>query len=85
MDNNAQIVDQLTGIFQSVFDDEGLVVTRELNASQVDGWDSLTHLRLVLSVERAFKVKFSAAETGKLKNVGDLIDLIAVKRQAAGR
>ena len=80
--NSESTLSRLTTIFHDVFDDD-LVVTRELSASQVDGWDSLTHLRLILSVERAFKVKFSAAETGKLQNVGDLADLIESKHRAA--
>lgn len=82
--DTTQIVEQLTPIFHRVFDDEQIVIGRDLSAHDVDGWDSLTHLRLILSIERAFKVKFSAAETGKLKNVGDLIDLIAAK-QVPGR
>jgi acyl carrier protein len=51
----------------------------ETTADDVDGWDSLSHIRLVLSVEKAFNVKFSAAEVGKLKNVGELVGLIRSK------
>jgi acyl carrier protein len=42
----------------------------------VDGWDSLTHIRLMLTVEKAFKIKFSTSEIGQLENVGDLVALI---------
>jgi acyl carrier protein len=42
----------------------------------VDGWDSLTHIRLMLTVEKAFNIKFSVSEIGKLENVGDLVTLI---------
>jgi acyl carrier protein len=75
----AEIYQKLGGIFQEVFDDESVVVRPELSASDVDGWDSISHIRLVLTVERAFDVKFSASEVGKLKNVGDLVDLIKSK------
>jgi acyl carrier protein len=73
------IHDGLTEVFRDVFDDEGIVVERELTASQVAGWDSLTHIRLMLSVERKFRVKFTVTEIGELKNVGELIDLIEKK------
>jgi acyl carrier protein len=73
------IQEQLTEIFHDVFDDDGIVVTRDLTAKQVEGWDSLTHIRLLLTAERKFGVKISAVEAGKLKTVGDLIDLLRAK------
>jgi acyl carrier protein len=45
----------------------------------VDGWDSLTHIRLILTVEKAFKIKFSTSEIGKLEKVGDLVALIRAR------
>jgi acyl carrier protein len=75
----AEIQDRLTAIFRNVFDDDDLVLRPDLTANEVDGWDSLSHLRLMLSVEKAFKVKFTAAEVGRLKNVGELESLLAAK------
>jgi acyl carrier protein len=69
----------LTGIFRDVFDDEGIVVTPLLTADDVDEWDSLSHIRLVLAVERKFGLKFSAAEVSRLKNVGEFAALIVSK------
>jgi acyl carrier protein len=74
--DEAQIYVQLEPIFHDVFDDEALKLTPGLTAKEVDGWDSLTHIRLMLSIEKAFKVKFSTSEYGSLKNVGDLVGLI---------
>ena len=74
-----QIYEKLTDIFQNVFDDDSIVVRPDLTASDVDEWDSLSHIRLVLTVEKAFGVKFSASEIGKLKNVGEFVDLIHAK------
>jgi acyl carrier protein len=74
-----QIFAKLTPIFQSVFDDDALVVKPETTAAEVEGWDSLSHLRLVLSVQQAFKVKFSASEISGLKNVGELAHLVQAK------
>lgn len=78
MDNTA-IYAQLTGIFHDVFDDEDIVVTPELTADDVDEWDSLAHIRLVLAIEKKFGLKFSAAEVGRLKNVGEFVALIQSK------
>jgi len=74
-----QIYARLAGIFQDVFDEDSIKVTPELSAKDVDGWDSLTHIRLILTVEKAFKVKFSTSEIGKLENVGDLVALIGAR------
>ena len=74
-----QIYGRLATIFQDVFDEDSITMTPELSAKDVDGWDSLTHIRLMLTVEKAFKIKFSALEIGKLENVGDLVTLIKAR------
>ena len=74
-----QIYQRLTEIFQDVFDDDSIEVTPKLSAGDVDGWDSLTNVRLILTIEKAFKIKFSTSEIGKLENVGDLVALIQGK------
>jgi acyl carrier protein len=71
-----QIYQRLTEIFQDVFDEDSIHVTPELTAKDVDGWDSLRHIRLILTIEREFKIKFSTSEIGKLESVGDLVALI---------
>ncbi|HEX2870083.1 MAG TPA: acyl carrier protein [Polyangiaceae bacterium] len=78
MDSQSQYA-QLTEVFHDVFDDDTIVVTPELTASDVDEWDSLRHIRLVAAVERRFGLSFSAAEIGRLKNVGQLVSLISEK------
>jgi acyl carrier protein len=70
-----QIYGRLTRIFEDVLD-EDVAVTPELSAKEVDGWDSLAHIRLIFSIEKQFNVKFSNTEIGRLKNVGDLVNLI---------
>ncbi|MGD0482234.1 MAG: acyl carrier protein [Terracidiphilus sp.] len=74
-----QIYARLKEIFEDVFDEDSMTITPELSAKDVAGWDSLTHIRLLLSVEKAFKIKFSTSEIGKLKNVGDLVTLIQAR------
>jgi acyl carrier protein len=75
----ADIYKKMTEIFHDVFDDDGLVLSPEMTASDVDEWDSLSHIRLVLTIEKAFGVKFSASQIGQLKNVGEFVDLIKAK------
>jgi acyl carrier protein len=75
----AQIYDRLTEIFKDVFDEDSIRATPTLSAQDVDGWDSLTHIRLILTVEKAFKIKFSTSEIGKLEKVGDLVALIRAR------
>ena len=70
---------RLTDVFRDVFDDDALVVGMSSTASDVEGWDSLSHVRLMLHLEREFKIKFTASEIGRLKTVGDLIELIRMK------
>ena len=75
----------LTQVFHDVFDDDTIVLRPDLTASDVDGWDSLAHVRLLLTVERKFGIKFNAVEAGKLKNVGELTQLIESKLSAPAR
>jgi acyl carrier protein len=70
---------KLTAVFRDVFAEDELQLTSETTADDVDGWDSLTHIRLVLAVSKAFGVKFSASEIGNLKNVGEFADIIEKK------
>jgi acyl carrier protein len=74
--DEGQIYTRLGAIFQDVFDEDSIKVTPDLSAKDVSGWDSLTHIRLILTVERAFKIKFTTSEIGKLEKVGDLVALI---------
>ena len=71
-----EILNDLQPIFQDVFDDEDIVITNESNAAQIEDWDSLSHIRLVVAIEKQFDVKFAFGELQDLKNVGEMIDLI---------
>jgi acyl carrier protein len=74
------ILTGMTSVFREVFDDDELILKPELTANDVDGWDSLAHIRLILSVQKKFGVKFSPIEMNRLKNVGDLIALTKDKQ-----
>jgi acyl carrier protein len=77
-----QILQRLNETFQEVFDDDELTIKPEYSAEDVDGWDSLTHIRMLLTVEKTFGVKFSTSEVGQLQTVGDLVKLIQSKTRS---
>jgi len=70
---------ELTEIFREVFDDDSITLTRQTTANDIDGWDSLSHMNLVMAVEVRFKIRFALGELPSLRNVGDLLDLVAKK------
>ncbi len=76
------VLDRLNQVFREVFDDEELTVTEKTTAQDVEGWDSLTHVTLLVNVEKVFGVRFSSSEIASLKNVGELIDLIGRRHVA---
>ena len=76
---SSEVYTRLTSLFRNVFDNDEIVVSPELTANDVEGWDSLRHVRLMLSVERAFGIEFSAYEVNRLRNVGQLAKLIQDK------
>ena len=73
------VYSKLREVFHDVFDDDEIILTPQLSADDVDAWDSLKHVRLLLTIERTFRIKFTTSEIGRLKNVGDLAALIQSK------
>jgi acyl carrier protein len=73
------IIAELTPVFREVFDDDSIVITRQTTANDIEGWDSLSHMNMVMAVEVRFKIRFALGELPALKNVGDLADLVAKK------
>lgn len=71
---------QLEGIFREVMDDPGITIQETTTASDISRWDSITHVLLILAVEKKFKVKFRTTEIQSLQNVGELVALIRSKR-----
>lgn len=72
-------LDDLTPVFRQVFADDTIVLRRAMTADDIDDWDSLTHMNLVIAMEVRFKVKFALGELQTLKNVGEMLDLINKK------
>lgn len=74
---------QMQEVFRTVFGDDSIVLRDEMISADIDGWDSLMHINLMVAVERRFRVKFATAEIAALKgddqNVGTFLRLLATK------
>ena len=70
----------LTEVFQQVFEDDELAITRETTAADIQSWDSFMHVSLILAVEKRFRIRFSSSDVSSLMNVGMLVDLINAKK-----
>ena len=75
----SELRERVNAIFQDVFDDNTLQIHDEMTAQDVEEWDSLNHVNLIVATERAFKVKFTTKEVSNLANVGEFLALIRSK------
>ena len=66
-------IEQLTGVFRTVFNDPDIQLKPETIASDIDGWDSLSHVNLIMAIEKSFKIRFNQKELMTFKTVGDMI------------
>ena len=71
------ILEKLNEIFQDIFDDDSLVITETTNANDVEDWDSIEHINLIDAVEKEFGMKFKMQEVSGMKNVGEMVQIIA--------
>lgn len=71
-----EVFEKLDAIFRDEFDDETIHVTERTTAGDVEGWDSLAHIGLMVAIEEAFGMKFTMGEVTGMKNVGEMTDII---------
>ena len=76
-----EVYETLNGVFQDVFDDEGIEVNDETTSDDIEDWDSLEHINLMAAVESEFGIKFSMGQVVTMKNVGEMVDIILQKVQ----
>jgi acyl carrier protein len=74
-----EITGKLTLVFRTVFDNNALVLTNELSAKDIDGWNSLSHMMLISEIENVFGIKFKLKDLNKMNTVGDMIEIIKSK------
>jgi len=67
------------GIFRDIFRDKSLAIHTETSAKDIEGWDSLAHITLIVAIEKKFGIKFKLAELQEFRNVGDILALVKTK------
>ena len=74
-----EILAEVQDIFRDVLDNEDIELANETVADDIEEWDSLSHIQLIVAIEKHFKVKFTSKEILGWKNVGEMVDCIAAK------
>ena len=77
--NKEKVIEVLQSIFQEVLDNEELIITTQSNATEIEEWDSLAQIQLVVAIEKKFNIKFTALEILSWNNVGEMVDCILAK------
>ena len=72
-----QILSEVQRIMRDVLDDESIVIDETTTANDVEGWDSLTHIQLIVAIEKHFKLKFTSKEILSWKDVGEMLEVIS--------
>ena len=75
--SRAEILEGVNKVFWDIFDDDSLVIEEATTANDVEDWDSLEHINLIVAIEDEFKMKFNMGEVTSMKNVGEMISIIA--------
>lgn len=71
------IMARLNDVFIDLFDDEDIKINDSTTANDIDDWDSLEHINLIVAIEQEFDMKFNMNEVTSMKNVGEMVDIIA--------
>jgi acyl carrier protein len=77
--DKAETLKQVNAIFIDVMDNEDIILTSETTANDVDDWDSLNHIQLVVAIEKQFKIRFTSREIQGWNNVGEMVNSISSK------
>ncbi len=71
-----EIYERLNKVFRDIFDDDSIVVTESTTSNDIEDWDSLEHINLIVAIEQEFNMKFNMNEVTTMKNVGEMVDII---------
>ena len=82
--NRCELLEKVNDIFRDIFDDDILVITESTTADDIEDWDSLEQINILVAMERFFSIKFAVSDVENLQNVGETIDLIERKLAEKG-
>ena len=71
-----EVYERLNNVFRDIFDDDSIIVKPETTSNDIEDWDSLEHINLVVAIEQEFGMKFNMNEVTSMKNVGEMVDII---------
>ncbi len=74
-----QIYERINGVFRDIFDDDSITVNANTTADDIEDWDSLEHINLIVAIEEEFGMKFNMNEVTTMKNVGEMVEIIKVR------
>ena len=80
--NREEVYEQLTRVFSDVFDNEDITINDNTTADDIDEWDSMEYINLIMAVEEEFSIKFTMEQVNGMKNVGEMVGLIIEKVKA---
>ena len=78
-----QIETSIQSIFNHIFESDDIVLRPEMTAFDIEGWDSLKHIRIIVAIEKHFSIKFKASEVVSVKKIGDLFNKVREKMEVA--
>ncbi len=76
---NSTIDERLEDVFRTIFNDDDIVLSNDMTAADIDGWDSVAHINLMMTIEQTFGIQFTGNELAELKNISQLKDCLAKK------
>ena len=78
----SEIILKVNDVFKDVFDDENLIIDRNTSSDNIEDWDSLNHIILVVEIEKKLSIRFNSGEISTFKNVGEMCDAILKKQES---
>ncbi len=78
--NRDEMMKKVTAIFCDIFDDEDIILSDSTTADDIEDWDSLSHITLINEIEKTFDFKFGMKDIIGMKNVGEMLDILAKPR-----
>lgn len=74
-----EVFERVNAVFRDIFDDDHIVVTDTTTANDIEDWESLEHINLIVGIENEFGIKFNMGQVNGMKNVGEMVDIILTK------